>query len=65
MAIERWAMIDSAGLVTNICNWDGLESTWMPPTEITMKQVPDEIGAGWLYDAATDTWVEPTPDPVV
>lgn len=66
MTVERWAMIDSAtNVVTNVCNWDGLESTWTPPTGITMVLAPDNVGSGWSYDSATETWAEPIPDPVV
>lgn len=60
--IERWAMINN-GYVENVCNWDGLITTWQPPPGIEMQRAPDHVGIGWSYDSATGTWTEPPPPP--
>jgi hypothetical protein len=57
--IERWAMIRD-GIVENVCNWDGLTTTWQPPDGVQMQQAPDHVGIGWTYDGVD--WTAP-PEP--
>lgn len=54
--VERWAMIKD-GAVINVCNWDGLTSTWQPPEGIEMQKAPDQVAIGWQW--VDNTWVEP------
>lgn len=46
---ERWAMI-RAGVVENVCLWDGDLNTWQPPEGIEMQPATDECGIGWTWD---------------
>jgi hypothetical protein len=46
--------------VENVCNWDGLTTTWQPPDGVQMQQAPDHVGIGWTYDGVD--WTAP-PEP--
>ena len=54
--VQRWAMLRD-GVVENVCNWDGLLTTWHPPEGIVMKEAPDHVGIGWSHDGVD--WVAP------
>lgn len=38
------------GVVENVCNWDGLVSTWQPPEGVEMVLAQDQTGVGWRWD---------------
>lgn len=54
--VERWAMIKD-GVVINVCNWDGLLTTWQPPEGIEMQKAEDRVAIGWRWDGVN--WQEP------
>lgn len=43
-----YALIDDTGLVVNVVIWDG-ESTWQPPEDQQLVELPAGVGIGWTY----------------
>ena len=41
--MARYAMVNSEGVVENICEWDGDTIIWQPPEGITMVEIEDEF----------------------
>lgn len=56
--IQRWAHVKN-GVVENVSLWDGLVTTWTPPSDVEMVLAPDNVGIGWQY--ADGAWSEPVP----
>ena len=54
--IERYAVLDADGLVTNVVDWDG-ESHWTAPEGCTAEVAPDHVGIGWTWQDGL--WSEP------
>lgn len=50
--MAKYAMVDSEGIVTNICEWDGSLETWQPPEGIIMIPCSetDPAEPGGTYD---------------
>lgn len=56
----RYALIRN-GVVDNICEWDGDESTWGPPAGVSVIAAPDHVGVGWTYNG--EAWAPPASAP--
>ena len=41
--MARYAMVNSEGVVENVCEWNGDTTTWQPPEGITMVEIEDEF----------------------
>jgi len=41
--MARYAMVNSEGVVENVCEWDGDTTTWQPPEGIIMVEIEDEF----------------------
>lgn len=63
MDTRRYAMIDANNIVQNVVRWDGLLTTWTPPDDITMVEIPDDLWGGvgdrWNADLQVIEPVEP------
>lgn len=59
--MQRYALVDSSGVVDNVVMWDGGED-WAPPQGFTTVQ-SDIAAIGWTY--ANGTFSAPEPQPVV
>jgi len=57
--MQRYALLDSSGVVTNIVMWDG-ETDWSPP-EGQIAVQSDAAGIGWSY--ANGSFSEPAQQP--
>ena len=53
---NRYALVDSGGLVVNIVEWDG-ETDWSPPAGLTATEADPTISKGWRR--VDDAWVAP------
>ena len=50
---NRWAVVDSDGLVTNVVLWDGV-TEWHPGPGLTVVNLAgSSAGPGWTYDGST------------
>lgn len=63
--MPRYAMVDGAGLITNVVLWDGNEQTWQPPAGTTMVADPNSeaMPGGTYKDGTFSPPPEPPPDP--
>lgn len=63
METKRYAMVDANNIVQNVVRWDGLLTTWTPPDDITMVEIPDDLWGGvgdrWNADLQVIEPVEP------
>ena len=60
--MNRYALINAAGLVENVTLWDGL-ATWTPPAGLTaVAATAPGVGPGWTYDGTA--FAPPAPAPV-
>ena len=65
MSVRAFAIIDSTGLCTNVCSWDGA-TPWSPPsgcTAIDISTVVPQPGIGWTY--INNVWTLPAAPPTI
>ncbi len=51
MTAQRYAIINTAGRVENVCAWDGDTAKWAPPEGAIAVDIEGRsVGPGWTYD---------------
>lgn len=58
MAEQKYAILDSSNVVTNIILWDD-KNVYTPPEGHTVQRAPDRVSIGWTR--TVDSWTKPTP----
>lgn len=62
MSSGRYAVIDQNNVLTNVVAWDGV-SLYNPGDGLTLVPINEgaSYGPGWIYDPATQTFIDPNP----